>query len=119
MSDTQQDNKAILERAIRKAIDGGWQPPYEHFTVYVPRLNWIEFHNLPKANHVSMEPYTLIFNHDFAKALWGLDRLRSGGFGETYYDAYQNFPDKLPNYKFHLQQMVIADDPIKYLGANL
>jgi hypothetical protein len=25
----------------------------------------------------------------------------------------------LPMYKWHLQQMVISDDPIKYLGENI
>lgn len=50
----------------------------------------------------------LIFNHDFAKALWGN---RTKDMGGT--------PRLLAHWQYHQQQMVIADDPIKYLAANI
>lgn len=46
----------------------------------------------------------VIFNHDFAKALRGEKKIIVG---------------MIEPWKYHLQQMVIADDPIKYLGENL
>jgi hypothetical protein len=65
--------------------------------------------------------YELIVNHDFARALWGdavltneqvrLQSLWSG------YDEYPNF-DGEP-WQYHLQQLVLSDDPIKYLGDNI
>lgn len=47
--------------------------------------------------------YAIIFNHDFAKALWG------GEIQVVPADPYTRV-----NWKYHLQQMVIADDPIDY-----
>ena len=66
----------------------------------------------------NMEPYSIIFNYDFAKALWGEHRL-------YYRDIFPNdewnaseLLDKCA-WHYHLQQMVIAEDPIKYLGENI
>lgn len=47
-----------------------------------------------------------IFSHDFAKAFWG-----------TNDDGSKSHPVYLEaKYKHHLQQMVISEDPIKYLS---
>ncbi|HEX9036629.1 MAG TPA: hypothetical protein VF808_06510 [Ktedonobacterales bacterium] len=124
-------NQQILEEAIRKAIDGGWQPPFPNVNVFVPDLKWIEFNNLPGARHVTMEPYTLVFDHGFAKALWGDVHKRwvpartktNPTTGTTYTQSghYQRVvtQSKLPAWQWQLQQMVIADDPIKYLASTL
>jgi len=45
-----------------------------------------------------------IYNHDFAKALWLNKR--------NYY------PD-VPAWQYHLQNMVVSEDPIKYLGEHI
>lgn len=85
-------NQEILEKAIQKAIDGGW-----HGCCSTTKR--IIMHN---------EPFSIIFNHDFAKALWGKEdrQFRSiGGWTQAW--------------KYHLQQMVIAEEPIKYLGENI
>lgn len=101
------DNKAILQHAIKKSIDGG----YKH------GVQWM--HHVVN-DHIEDYDYSgLIFDHDFAKALWGepqpsiIKRL-SDEDGE--YDAAV---DSNIGWQRHLQQMVIADDPIAYLGANL
>jgi hypothetical protein len=114
------NNQETLEKAIQKAIDGGWQVP-----------DWAQGpQHLASTLLVQSSAYTIIFNHDFARALWGdfveekrwiperevtrpLDNItyvRSG--------HYQTVGSKR-NWKHHLQQMVIADDPIKYLGEHL
>lgn len=59
------------------------------------------------------EYYRVIFNHDFAKALWGDNEVI------VYSDTYEDIHEYLPNWQYHLQQMVIANDPIKYLGENI
>jgi len=53
---------------------------------------------------------------DFAKALWGSfnDDL-SPGMPRLTFQQPTRLPDK---WQYHLQQMVIAEDPIKYLGEN-
>lgn len=62
----------------------------------------------------------LILSRDFAKALWGK-------FGPLV-QVYQTTPygDELATstywlepWQYHLQQMVIAKDPIKYLGEHI
>jgi hypothetical protein len=102
-------NQQILEKAIQKAIDNGWQVPRslsfmsnKEFLYYLDdvtnptTLKWLKF----KCNE-------LLFNHDFAKALWGEETSIAISGGTMFAWAY------------HLQQMVIADDPIKYLGENI
>ena len=93
-----------LQKLIQKAIDGGFKgkgllsPPSSQFIVD-PR-----------------EIPLLIFNHDFARALFGEEpeygiRRYSSSAGEiTRQDAGMFIP-----WKLHLQQAVISDDPIGYM----
>lgn len=107
-------NQQILENAISLAIDGGWKPApntySERFELNkVSRLNDSGFNFLLIGK--SREPIVtndIIFNHDFAKALWG----------ETH-PIYDHIPNHLKAWQYHLQQMVIAEDPIEYLGENI
>ncbi len=115
------DAKRILTRAIEKAIANGWKrspmtdmPNYEVNigTESIGILFTDLSKKLPRTAYVlgSME---LIFDHNFAKALWG------DGKYHTQFETSDDVThiDKL-GWKDHLQQMVIADDPIVYLGAH-
>lgn len=98
------DNQQILEKAINRAIDGGWKNDYD----------WRVFNgDLANLDHDHVPEVQLLFNHDFAKALWG-DKELSPYYGDM---EAVTAPDLL--WEWHLQQMVIADDPIKYLGKNI
>jgi len=107
-------NKEILEQAITKAIAGGWISPL------IPEWS--------VAQIVKGGEYD-IFDHDFAKALWGVDRFAKAI--EGVYDGNwiisteeaEESTDKtwlqiIPLWQYHLQQMVIADNPIQYLKEN-
>ena len=103
-------NRAILEKAIKKAIDGGWDVPdlEDRWPTYVS--------NLLRDGVVE----ALIFNHNFAKSLWGRDLVI------VKYTLLTDPPkiaksgqDMMQRYQYHLQQMVVSEDPIKYLGANI
>jgi len=81
----------------------------------------------------------ILYSHDFAKTIWGeeiyfdKDNLDVSMVGDKYEE--QDFmavrgetgmgidgdPSyrQLPLWQHHLQQMVISDDPIKYLGKNI
>lgn len=133
------ENKEILEKAIRKAIKGGWLPYQSKVkTIYVNNYRYEDDH----AGELKTIIYTisydngsgliaktgvheLIFNHDFAKALWGeekLDRynLETDTAIDSLWDGGPEYFDFLgKTWQYHLQQMVISDDPIKYLGGNL
>lgn len=78
--------------------------------------------------------YELIFSHSFAKAFWGMDAVECGdGLTEV---EYQKFIDDLPEerrsrirkwgidgvrrrWRYHLQQMVLEENPISYIGRFL
>lgn len=94
------DNQRILERAIQKALDNGWLPE---------SLNRPEIKQLFLSGPVR----DYVFDHDFAKALWG----------EEVWTAFSDFEGneevELYVWQYHLQQMVIVEDSIKYLGDNL
>lgn len=110
-------NQQILEKAIKKAIDGGWKRDYRVKYSFVTKDTSVD----------DWDTYApIIFSHDFAKALWGEEPKRIIQW-VTAEDGVINMDDgkvkltgqMLYNYKFHLQQMVISDDPIKYLGEHL
>lgn len=130
-------NKEILEKAIQKAIDGGWQPEgFTYVDVEAPyKLSKIEESGYDLyiwyagsnggSESFKFEP-SLIFNHDFAKALWGEDFDHAGyGFKKQMNTRYgviteeYNFEMSDAKWKIKLAQMVIADDPIRYLGENI
>lgn len=114
-------NEEILEKAIQKAIEGGWSyRGYDwriqkdfHGNLYMQGLtsDGVEVYDLEQ-----LSVNDIIFNHDFAKALWGNPRINPKPLSVTRDEV--NLSTE-PGWKYHLQQMVIADDPIQYLGANL
>lgn len=86
----------------------------------------------------------LVFSHDFARALWGEEHDCGAGYHKK--REIMHIPERklsdgsiIPakdeeinldyvayclhgtqkNWQYHLQQMVIAEDPIKYLGENI
>ena len=127
-------NKTILKKAIKKAVENGWQgvkKGEEYFIVY--ELEYI--------------PYEIfIFSHDFAKAIWGEERtclmcgsieFEGGMTPSTPAGLSENWErctkcgaetldriefdegNTLPAYLYHLQQMVLEEEPLKYLEKFL
>lgn len=122
---TQQE---ILEEAIAKAVESGWDVQFiakDYFRVWYRKVT-DESVELGSAEYrVDAEHYReLIFNHAFAKALWGNRELvnpytipkdqRSGKFTGNAF-----LVETSKGWQQHLQQMVIAPDPIEYLGEHL
>lgn len=113
-----------LEIAIQKAIDGGW--------MYGLGIGWSDVDAVLEIYHVvdtdeqkcDIDNCKLfIFDHDFARALWGDKPYETGMFYNGSPDAFFANSDLVeevvPVWQHHLQQMVIANDPIKYLGENI
>jgi hypothetical protein len=100
------NNREILEKAVRKAIDGGWQQG-------IVWMDALMSHPDKFNNH---ETYSgLIFNHDFAKALWG--KKNAGIDLIDAIEAHHSF--EISNWRKHLMHMVIAKDPIAYLREHV
>ena len=90
-------NETILKKAISKAVKNGWVPKIQY------KLNPEFYRN------------AIIFSHDFAKKLWGKKSVCSC-CGKV---EWSKDWAVIEVWKYHLQQMVISDDPIKYLEKNL
>lgn len=119
-------NSEILEKAINKAVDGGWNDPYPRhgftFTVINGPLNdWkvlqVNFDSI--VGVADWDVHRVIFNHNFAKALWGEDMamfamedIKKDELGEVYMPGMEWW-------QYHLQNMVIALDPLQYLKDNM
>lgn len=103
-------SRSIGLAAMTKALKNGWNGKDGLQTLNT------ETAQEQDVNHINI--IQLIFNHEFAKALWGED--------ERTYELHIPFGrDGLdikyvsPKWQYHLQQMVVADDPVIYLGDNL
>lgn len=118
-------HQQILEKAISKAQNNGFNHmgwkliTGEEATNDVLKWNeddWLQFLS-------DNQYFTLIFSRDFAQALWGEEMDESKEYYIQQTSGYDTYNGKAywdgPNWQYHLQQMVIAEDPIKYLGKNI
>lgn len=110
----------IIRQAIKQALANGW----DNFGHYE---NWdfTEAYDIPHGIHFTIDSTALglsftdlIFDHDFARALWG-EQGFPGEFTGKYPNPSRGKGGAQRGWEFHLQQMVIAADPIKYLGDNI
>lgn len=114
-------NKQILEKAIQKAIDGGWKYKEFMFDYKYPNFKktWTGNIIIAKSKDstaVNINYIELFFNHDFAKALWGEELVQNRDYSKTITDDTDWI---VTSWQYHLMQMVISEDPIKYLGENI
>lgn len=125
------NDEKILEKAIQIAIRNGWcdhmastfkykKGDYSAWDTF-DEDGWFRRGHYDEEDR-SLSIADVIFNHDFAKALWGTGRPTNGqvwleNLWATGDNCDLQFDGEL--WQYHLQQMVIADDPIKYLGEHL
>jgi hypothetical protein len=127
------EHQETLTRALDRAIANGWEYRYYIFNPSEYGLlndikDW-DFETIylskDKKAHIVYPhtEYTLIFWHSFAKALWGEELIHylNGSWNQDDNPSISSSrtPFVYPMWQYHLKQMVIADDPIKYLGENI
>ena len=105
MTDTQ-----ILDKAIEKAIKNGWG----RVITYNSYRTEVSMHR--------MMYYTLIFSHDFVKAFWGDELIELAN--PDWCDNLPTCDDDLDHdtqlsWQYHLQQLVLEKEPLKYLEKFL
>ena len=95
---TKEETKIVL-KALKKAMDNGYKKPswYEGLTIEM------------------MIPH-LIFSHDFAKAFWGEEEMSCMAEVKN---QELNIKEVLVAWQHHLQQMVLEEEPLKYLEKFL
>lgn len=109
------NNNEILNKAIKKAIANGLPMLKDDRDIYLTESLDVSFLS---ENNWYANKEKIIFSHDFAKAFWKNDfdcnhvsELWSTEIGNAYFDG--------EDWQFHLQQMVLEKDPIKYLEQFL
>lgn len=104
-------HEQILTKAIERAVANGWDAGEWFFNEHGKLCNFDM-----EAGYIGLPEnaeYGIIYAHDFAKALWG------ESFTTDTQDYYASENGAIYMWQFHLQRMVIADDPIEYLGEHL
>jgi len=107
-------NQKILKKAIEKACKNG----YRHDPDFSYKINEIAF----TFRH---QPFPLIFSHKFAKVFWGEERHKEEIFiEEPFVEHYCSKCQERPLFneycwEYHLQQMVLEKQPLKYLEKFL
>lgn len=116
----------IIEKAIRKAIENGWQPIVNGEFLEISNNKFTgEPHLAHKAawNNkrwaLGQSVASVLLDHNFAKILWGKTSVRSDNGIPQDYTVFADFLSYEPNWQYHLQQMVISEDPIAYLAENI
>ncbi len=117
-------NQKILEKAISIAVDGGW---VYHGLTDEGKIHYLDTGIVVDWLRGGREAYQLesiIFNHEFAKALWSEGQAGLSEANGHWYEPISRYDERsyievLDLWEYHLQQMVIADDPIEYLGENI
>ncbi len=93
-------NEQILKKAIEKAEKNGFNSVDFYYD-----YGGIDF----DTNDVSK----YIFSHDFAKAFWGEERIIDPNF--YIYHNGEYFSSEPKEWAYHLRQMVLEKEPLKYL----
>lgn len=101
------DKPTILERAMEKALRNGWDG----------NLKGVVFRQYDNPEEPTTISSQIIYQHNFAKALWGDEPTMEHQWVDS--DGIVTGRDIQLHWQFHLQQMVIADYPIAYLGEHL
>ena len=108
-------DREILSNAIDKAIANGFE-----FRFYDKDfiLDNLEDDNLPIESC-----YIIIFSHSFAKAFWGKSPRWYYRWDEIDHQDNPTMNDGAngtqSNWRHHLQQIVLCENPIAYLGKYL
>lgn len=134
-------DQEVLERAIQKAIDSGWTVFSDGPVVYENCLLGADaISGMPTVTisvvvggrvygFGAIPLFNVIFNHDFAKSLFGDERISHycedggveneflGGTLEYPYNEGADMQFTCGSWKVRLMEMVISPDPIKYLGS--
>ena len=120
------EEKEILTKAMKKAYKNGFRGTWNSDS-------WAKQPKEPSGSGIACEAnsmeserdcvYTTIFSHDFAKAIWGEydkeDLLPMIKIKGDFINTGIVEKNGLRKWQTHLQQMVLEEEPIKYLKQFL
>jgi hypothetical protein len=110
------DERDTARNAIQYALDHGWKPrkwdnadlneTIVAFDIWKYGMRKVMFFN-EDATQFQIPIYEILFNHDFAKCLWGTKTVLSRDNNYTMIETWQ----------YHLQKMAIAENPLDYINT--
>lgn len=126
-------NKEMFKAAIEKALKDGWSFPEqaevekwavigEWPTSYLSVFYWHRDHNLMDGDHTYERKYSIndiIFNHNFAKALFGDGDYYQTHDGRWMRDHPKDSHTHLKGWQLNLQRMALEEDALNYIGRFL
>ncbi len=104
-------NEQILKKAIEIAVKNGWKEG-KHWIACIDMIVQTE-QTIDRQPFSIGNPYSIIFSHSFAQAFWGTgdtggDPCNACGYNGCY-----------KVWRYHLQQLVLEEQPLKYLEKFL
>lgn len=98
----------ILKKVIERAVDNGWNEDTFFDDISIGKMEddgYFMCIDVDSALHIN----SILFDHSFAKAFWGND---------TPYNPIL-LSDQLPAWQYHIQQLALAEDRLKYMAGFL
>lgn len=108
-------NQEILEKVIQKAA--GFNISVPHFAHPLEEYAWDDEGRYWFLGDITIPLFEIIYQHNFAKALWGERDVIISRYVQG--NGRQIYGKEIYGWEMHLQQMVIAPDPIEYLGEHI
>lgn len=93
-----------------------WEVKKDNHGEYPNSKLYVEFIHY-KATLLKLSADDIVFDHDFAKALFGEERKLTDDLADLCEDCYPDGCDRhwIPAWKYHLQQLALSEDRIDYL----
>ena len=110
------NREEILEKAIKKALNNGWRPSYYKSEI-LDALFDDEIDKIAMGiivDHFIIHPMD-VFRHDFAKAFFVEDEIELWDVDDN--DERIDFT--VVSWEYHIQKMVLEEDPLEYLDYFL
>lgn len=100
-------DQEVLDKATKKAIKAGWAPSEDVLSLVLSRKTFI----------IELAP-VILFDKEFCIALWGDKAIE---YEISPLPSIESKPIKLVQEKwaYHLQNMVISENPINYLERHM
>lgn len=114
MEDKKMTNSEILLLCLDKVDDKLDKNIIKTWRMVIPRI--MEYKTVNGVPDIAIDDaYRLIFSHEFARAFWGNKKVTKLEYVDLDSDDNSVIENDYYLWQYHLQQMVISENPIQYL----